>query len=117
MAHKMYGFPYLDISGVYGISARDNYIILQSDYSLAELKELAHFLSTKFAIFIFQCTNYRMRYLEKYAFQFLPVITKITNFPRLTKRVGFLLCLRLNRKSADVTMEPLVGPQSLKQMK
>jgi tRNA1(Val) A37 N6-methylase TrmN6 len=84
MAHKMYGFPYLDISGIYGISARDNYIILKSDYSLAELKEFYHFLSSKFAIFIFTCTNYRMRYLEKYAFEFLPIITRITNFPRLS---------------------------------
>jgi tRNA1(Val) A37 N6-methylase TrmN6 len=34
MAHKMYGFPYLDSSGNYGISSRDNYILTINDYSL-----------------------------------------------------------------------------------
>ena len=101
----MYGFPFLDISGEYGISTRDNYLICgetaphavkkniistkknkkinNSDYSLQDLKQIQAFLSTKFALFIFSTTNYRMRYLEKYAFQFLPDITKIPNFPDL----------------------------------
>jgi hypothetical protein len=83
LAHKMYGFPYLDSSGNYGISSRDNYILTINDYSLEELKQIQAFLSTKFALFIFSTTNYRMRYLEKYAFLFLPNITKITNFPNL----------------------------------
>ena len=83
LAHKMYGFPYLDSSGNYGISSRDNYILTINDYSLDELKQIQAFLSTKFALFIFSTTNYRMRYLEKYAFLFLPNITKITNFPNL----------------------------------
>lgn len=83
MAHKMYGFPYLDSSGNYGISSRDNYILTINDYSLEELKQIQAFLSTKFALFIFSTTNYRMRYLEKYAFLFLPNITKIKNFPNL----------------------------------
>jgi len=83
LAHKMYGFPYLDSSGIYGISSRDNYILTINDYSLEELKQIQAFLSTKFALFIFSTTNYRMRYLEKYAFLFLPNITKIKNFPNL----------------------------------
>jgi tRNA1(Val) A37 N6-methylase TrmN6 len=83
LAHKMYGFPYLDSSGNYGISSRDNYILTINDYSLEELKQIQAFLSTKFALFIFSTTNYRMRYLEKYAFLFLPNISKITNFPNL----------------------------------
>lgn len=84
LAHKMYGFPYLDISGIYGISSRDNYIISSNDYSVKELQQIQAFLSTKTALFIFSTTNYRMRYLERYAFQFLPNITKIPNFPNLT---------------------------------
>ena len=83
LAHKMYGFPYLDSSGIYGISSRDNYILTINDYSLEELKQVQAFLSTKFALFIFSTTNYRMRYLEKYVFLFLPNITKIKNFPNL----------------------------------
>jgi tRNA1(Val) A37 N6-methylase TrmN6 len=83
LAHKMYGFPYLDSSGNYGISSRDNYILTINDYSLENLKQIQAFLSTKFALFIFSTTNYRMRYLEKYAFLFLPNITKIKTFPCL----------------------------------
>ena len=114
LAHKMYGFPYLDISGEYGISTRDNYIIngkavpyaatkeavsshpatshaiinigatnITSDYSLEDLLQIQAFLSTKFALFIFSTTNYRMRYLERYAFLFIPAITRIQHFPSL----------------------------------
>ena len=83
MAHKMYGFPYLDSSGIFGISARDNYILTITDYSLNELQQIQAFLSTKTALFIFSTTNYRMRYLERYAFQFIPNITKLINFPNL----------------------------------
>ena len=77
----MYGFPYLDNEGIYGISSRDNYVIC--DYSLNELEELQYFLSTKLGIFIFSVTNYRMRYLEKYAFEFIPNINKLKKFPLL----------------------------------
>ena len=83
LANKMYGFPYLDISGEYGISTRDNYVILDKDYSINKLREIEYFLSTKFAIYIFSITSYRMRYLERYAFNFIPDITKIKNFPIL----------------------------------
>ena len=83
MAHKMYGFPYYDISGIYGISSRDNYIILEKDYNKNDLMQIQAFLSTKTALFLFSTTNYRMRYLERYAFQFIPNINKIENFPNL----------------------------------
>jgi 16S rRNA G966 N2-methylase RsmD len=83
MAHKMYGFPYYDISGLYGISSRDNYIILEKDYNKNDLLQIQAFLSTKTALFLFSTTNYRMRYLERYAFQFIPNINKIEKFPNL----------------------------------
>ena len=79
LAHKMYGFPFLDKNGEYGISNRDNFIIC--DYTQEELEKIQHFLSTKLALYIFESTRYRMKYLEKYAFQFLPDITKIKDFP------------------------------------
>tara|TARA_B110000444_G_scaffold42817_4_gene38714 strand:+ start:7591 stop:8970 length:1380 start_codon:yes stop_codon:yes gene_type:complete len=94
LAHKMYGFPYLDFDGGLGISSRDNYVI--NEYSLDELREIQIFLSSKFALFIFSVCNYRMRYLERYAFNFLPDITKIPNFPKLkdTTRIDrdFKIC-------------------------
>jgi tRNA1(Val) A37 N6-methylase TrmN6 len=80
LAHKMYGFPYLDISGRYGISNRDNYIIIKENPE--ELKILQKFLSTKTALYLFEATRYRMKYLERYAFQLIPDITRLAHFPR-----------------------------------
>lgn len=81
LAHKMYGFPYLDLNGDYGISNRDNYVI--NDYTLEELKIIQNFLSTKTALYIYEATRYRMKYLEKYAFQLIPDITKLIDFPSI----------------------------------
>jgi tRNA1(Val) A37 N6-methylase TrmN6 len=78
LAHKMYGFPYLDVEGSYGISNRDNYVIIKP---LAQLAQLQAFLSTKFALYVYEATRYRMKYLEKYAFEFLPDITQLLDFP------------------------------------
>ena len=50
LAHKMYGFPYYDESGNYGISNRDNYVII--DKTKEEFLKLKAFLSTKFTISI-----------------------------------------------------------------
>ena len=83
LPHKMYGIPYFDKEGIYGVSTRDNYIISGFDYIIEELEEIQHFLSTKFTLFIILCCNYRMRFLERAAFSFIPVITKIPNFPKL----------------------------------
>ena len=79
MAHGMYGFPFLDSKGLYGISNRDKYIIM--DKSVDDLIRLKKFLSTKLALYIFECFKYRMKYLEKYAFEMIPDITKLEDFP------------------------------------
>ena len=81
LTHKMYGFPYLDISGDYGISNRDNYIIIKN--SINDLVKLQKFLSTKTALYLFETTRYRMKYLEKYAFDLIPDITLLDNFPEI----------------------------------
>ena len=39
------------------------------------------FLSTKFALYLFEGTRYRMKYLEKYVFELIPDITKLDDFP------------------------------------
>lgn len=99
LAHKMYGFPFFDEEGIYGICNRDNYIFqLQKDdfknilqefgyesgeKSISKVKInmfyliIQHFLSTKLALFIYESTRYRMKYLEKYAFELIPNILKI----------------------------------------
>lgn len=75
MAHKMYGFPYIDKEGLYGISSRDNYII--NNKSVGELEIIKEFLSTELILFLFETTRYRMRYLEKYVFEYIPDFSKI----------------------------------------
>lgn len=75
MAHKMYGFPYIDKEGSYGISSRDNYII--KNKSIDEMELIKEFLSTELILFLFETTRYRMRYLEKYVFEYIPDFSKI----------------------------------------
>ena len=75
MAHKMYGFPYVDKTGEYGISSRDNYIIKNKTVESLEL--IKEFLSTTLILFLFETTRYRMRYLEKYVFEYIPDFSKI----------------------------------------
>ena len=79
LAHKMYGFPYFDSKGQYGISNRDNYVIV--DKTDEEFKQLQYFLSSKLALYLFEAARYRMKYLEKYAFEFIPDITQLPDFP------------------------------------
>ena len=79
LPHKMYGFPYLDLSGNYGISHRDNYVIVSENTDILLLWK--DFLSTKTALYLFECTRYRMKYLEKYIFPLIPNIVNIPNFP------------------------------------
>ena len=86
LAHKMYGFPYLDTDGTYGISNRDNYVIMQNNNnSLEELRQLKAFLSTHLVLYVYEATRYRMKYLEKYAFELLPDITKLPDFPQASE--------------------------------
>ncbi len=79
LAHKMYGFPYWDQLGHLGIANRDNYVIVGK--TTAEFAQLAAFLSTKLALYIFEAARYRMKYLEKYAFEFIPDVTRLPGFP------------------------------------
>jgi hypothetical protein len=75
MGHKMYGFPYIDKEGSYGICSRDNYVIINKE--LKEMELIKEFLSTEVILFVFETTRYRMRYLEKYVFEFIPDFSKI----------------------------------------
>jgi len=79
LAHKMYGFPYFDKSGTFGISNRDNYVI--SDRTKDDMETMEAFFSTKTALYLFESTRYRMKYLEKYAFELIPDITQLSDFP------------------------------------
>lgn len=74
LAHKAIGLPFMDYEGI-GISTRDNYII----ESLSET--LLLFLKSKLVRKVFESFRYRMRFLEKEAFLYLPNIDNIPNFP------------------------------------
>ena len=76
LAHKMYGFPYYDAKGEYGISNRDNYVLC-GKYTPMQFKILQKFLSSKLALYMYETTRYRMKYLEKYVFSFIPDITHV----------------------------------------
>ena len=75
----MYGFPYIDYKGEYGICNRDAYVICHDDDTV--LERLSHFFRTKTALYLFESTRYRMKYLEKYIFRLLPDITQLQGFP------------------------------------
>ena len=118
MAHKMYGVPYLDLCGTYGISNRDNYVIclkdmirrgdvnagdedagdvdaddedaddmdaddMDVDTMTLNAYILEAWLETKLVRCLMGSTRYRMRYLEKWAFSFIPNILKLPNFPNI----------------------------------
>ena len=81
LAHGMYGFPFFDKEGSYGISNRDKYVILdKSDY---DFQRISDFLSTYTALYLFECMRYRMKYLEKYIFDYIPDISNLKDFPYL----------------------------------
>lgn len=72
LAHGMYGFPFIDQHGVYGISNRDKYIYLSDNTH--DLQKLQSFLSSDIVFYLYNATRYRMKYLEKYIFSLLPNI-------------------------------------------
>jgi len=80
LAHGMYGFPFIDEKGDYGISNRDKYVFLCE--SLEELTILNKFLSSPLAFYLFDATRYRMKYLEKYVFALLPNVLKMSEVER-----------------------------------
>jgi hypothetical protein len=57
---------------------------------------LQDFLSTKLALYVFESTRYRMKYLEKEAFLFLPNICAIPNFSNLQTKESIYLYFDIN---------------------
>ena len=78
LAHKMYGYAQIDASGEYGISRRDNYVMLfDKNTPQIELERWKALFNTRYCRAIFNCAKYRMRYLEKYAFEFIPDFSRL----------------------------------------
>ncbi len=101
LAHKMYGFPYLD-KGEFGICNRDNYVILGKEKDLLQLKQ---FLSTTFCLFLFEATRYRMKYLERYIFELIPNICNISDFPDTINDETIINYFKLNDMERKMIMK------------
>lgn len=103
LAHKMYGYPYYDESGVYGISNRNNYLILNK--TDVEFKKLKDFLNSKLVRVLYESTRYRMKYLEKYAFDFIVDICNIEDFPEDMNDENILNYFGFIEREKNVIME------------
>tara|TARA_B100001027_G_scaffold215720_2_gene190295 strand:+ start:4819 stop:6099 length:1281 start_codon:yes stop_codon:yes gene_type:complete len=86
--HKMLGMPFLDSDGKYGISNRDCYIYESN--SKNNLERILNWFQTPEMLYLYDATRYRMRYLEKYIFEFIPNITNLPiHINRLTDLIPF----------------------------
>ena len=70
LAHKMYGLPYYDKEGVYGIPTKDNYVIINKTHD--EFLKIEKIFNSKCIRLIFNSFRFRMATIEKEAFEFIP---------------------------------------------
>lgn len=83
LSHKMYGLPYYDVSGSYGISNRDNYVFILPELLEEFYEHYQMFLNSKIVQFILTCSRYRMMVIEKHIFDYIPQIHKMIKLNRL----------------------------------
>ena len=77
LVHSVYGFPYYDEIGEMGVSERGKFILLgDKNY----LKLLSTILNLKSLRYLFSSTQYRMRFLDKSIFDFIPDFNNIPGF-------------------------------------
>lgn len=77
-AHGMYGIPFIDKKGEYGISRRDKYIILEKN--IENIDFMAWFLTTPLTLFMFENYKYRMCFLEKSGFEWLVDVSQLVKY-------------------------------------
>ena len=87
LPHKMYGIPYYDCSGHFGISNRDNYVfhLPETGEHVNDVlyRQYTYFLSTPFVQFILSCGRYRMMVFDKCILEYIPCIHKCSSFPSM----------------------------------
>ena len=71
-ANKMYGLPQYDVKGKYGITTKDNYVIINKSHT--QFLKLQKLFYTKTIIYILDSTRYRMKNLDINAFYYIPNI-------------------------------------------
>ena len=82
MPHKMFGLPYYDICGNFGISNRDNYVFILPEILDEFYTHYQLFLNTKLIQFLLSCSRYRMMVIEKHIFDYIPQIHKMIKINR-----------------------------------
>lgn len=73
LAHKMYGLPFLDVSGIYGVTNADSYAVFEPNDDVAKLRTIQETLLHPLSIQTFDGMRYRMRFLEREAFDYVPL--------------------------------------------
>jgi len=68
---------------------------------LDELKRLKAFFSTKTALYLFETKRYRMKYLEKYIFELIPDINKLSDFPSIINDITISEYFKLSNKDIE----------------
>ena len=100
LAHKMYGLPYYDKTGKYGITGRDNFIIINK--TSEEFLRLKKFLSSNLFLTLTEAVRYRMSYLEHNLFDMIPDITKIPDFPDIITNTSISTFFRFNKMERNL---------------
>jgi hypothetical protein len=77
LSHKMFGIPYYDSEGSYGIPTKDNYVILNKSHE--EFLKLEAMFNSKCIRHIFNSFRYRMSNIEKEAFEFIPDLSLLND--------------------------------------
>lgn len=77
LAHSVYGFPYYDEEGLVGVANRGKFIFLGNNQYL---KHLSVLLNLKTIKFLYTSTQYRMRFLDKSVYDFIPDFSIIPGF-------------------------------------
>ena len=95
LANKMYGLPHLDTNGSLGVYSKDNYII--TDLPMDNFELVQNYLFCKLIYYIYESTRYRMKNLEKEAFDFIPNILNVPNIIDINDDVIYKL-FKLNDK-------------------
>ena len=109
MAHKMYGLPFFDASGVYGVTNADSYVIFEPNDNVAKLRAIQETLLHPLSILTFDGMRYRMRFLEREAFDYVPLRghdTKASNALSLSLSLSLSFALQEPDTQEPGTQEP-----------
>ena len=86
-ANKMYGLPQYDITGKYGITTKDNYVIINKTHE--QFLKIQKLFYTKTIIYILESTRYRMKNLDISAFYYIPNIIDTIDYKNINDKFLF----------------------------